>query len=289
MRILVLGRSGQVGWELCRALAPLGDVVAAGRGDVDLADADALRAFVRGAGADIVANAAAWTAVDAAEAHEAAAHAVNAVAPGVIAEAQRERGGVVLHYSTDYVFDGTKADAYDEADAPNPLGAYGRTKLAGEEAVRASGAAHVIVRTSWVYGLRGRNFLRTMIRLGAERDVLRVVNDQTGAPTWSRLIAEATAQLVARAHASLGDLSATYHLTAGGACTWHDFAVAIVERWHGEAGPRVEAVTTAAFGAPAPRPASSRLSCARLRRDFGIALPDWREALGLVHEEAAAR
>jgi dTDP-4-dehydrorhamnose reductase len=299
MRILVLGRQGQIGWELCRTLAPLGVVVAAGRQDVDLGDAGALRDFVRAARPDLVVNAAAWTAVDAAEDDEAAAYAINGIAPGVIAETLRELGGALIHYSTDYVYDGTKRDAYEETDAPNPQSAYGRTKLAGEDAIRAVAAPHLILRTSWVYGLRGRNFLVTMIRLGAEREVLRVVSDQNGAPTWCRLIAEATAQLIAgsgsaasagsAARPDVRDLRETYHLTSAGACSWHDFAEAIIRHWHGAAAPRVEAISTAEFGAPAPRPANSRLSCAKLAADFGIALPAWDDALRLVADEAADR
>jgi dTDP-4-dehydrorhamnose reductase len=288
MRLLVFGRGGQLGWELERALAPLGDVRALARADVDVTDSEAVAAAIRTARPDVVVNAAAYTAVDAAETDERRAYAVNAIAPGVMAETLRATGGMLVHYSTDYVFDGEKDDAYDEADTPNPLGAYGRTKLAGERAIRDVESPHVILRTSWVYGLRGRNFLLTMVRLGAERAVLPVVSDQTGAPTWCRLVAEATAQLLVARRDVLGDVRSTYHVACAGSCTWRDFAAAIVRRWYGARAPRIEAVTTEAFGAAARRPRNSRLSCARLAAETGIRLPDWEHALELVHAEAAS-
>jgi dTDP-4-dehydrorhamnose reductase len=286
VRILLFGGTGQVGRELRRALAPLGTITAPSRSDVPLDDADAVAAAVRAAAPDVLVNAAAYTAVDAAETDEPAAHAVNAVAPGVMADLLRGTGGTLVHYSTDYFFDGTKAGAYVESDTPAPLGAYGRTKLAGEEAVRAAGCGHVILRTSWVYGLHGTNFLRTMVRLGAERDTLRVVADQYGAPTWSRLIAGATAALLASARAELPDLRGTWHLAAGGVTSWHGFARAILGRWHAERSIDVVPIDTAAYGAPAPRPRNSRLDCGRIAADFGIALPDWKAALDLVREDA---
>jgi dTDP-4-dehydrorhamnose reductase len=286
MRLLVVGRTGQVGWELCRALAPLGEVIALSRADLDLGDADAIRTAIRRVRPDILLNAAAFTSVDAAETAEQEAYAVNAEAPAVMAGALRQSGGSLIHYSTDYVFDGTKDGAYREDDAPNPLGAYGRTKLAGEEAVRASGAAHIILRTSWVYGLRGRNFLLTMLRLSRQQDRLRIVDDQFGAPTWSRHIAVATALVIARGGLKLATLRATYHLSSRGSCSWHGFAEAIMQRWRGGSAPAIEAISTEAFGAAAPRPRNSRLDCGRIAADFGIALPDWRAVLDSVYEES---
>ena len=198
MRILVTGANGQVGWELQRTLQTLGDVVACDRGTLDLSDPDSIRGKVREIRPDVIVNAGAYTAVDRAESEPELAMAVNGVAPGVLAEEAKQLGALLLHYSTDYVFDGTKAEPYLESDAPNPVSVYGSSKLAGEKAVEAVGGAYLIFRTSWVYGGRGKNFLLTMLRLAGEREELRVVDDQFGAPTWCRTIAEATAQVVAK-------------------------------------------------------------------------------------------
>nr|WP_255210519.1 dTDP-4-dehydrorhamnose reductase [Methylogaea oryzae] len=223
MNILLTGKDGQVGWELQRALAPLGKVVAVGRDALDLADADGIRRVVRDVAPRLIVNAAAYTAVDKAESEPELAMAINGIAPGILAEEARRLGAGLIHYSTDYVFDGAKQGEYAEDDTPNPVSVYGQTKLAGERAVSSSGAEHLIFRTSWVYGLRGRNFLLTMLRLARERAELRVVADQVGAPTWSRMIAEATAIVVARWYEhSAGDatprpksgLSGIYHLAA---------------------------------------------------------------------------
>ncbi len=296
MKILLTGRDGQVGWELARALAPLGEVMALGRGDLDLADADAIRRTVRQAGPDLIVNAAAHTAVDRAQSEREAAFAINATAPGLLAEEAARLGAAIIHYSTDYVFDGRKNAPYQEIDAPHPLNAYGESKLAGEEAVKASGAAHLILRTSWVYGLRGRNFLLTMLRLAAERETLRVVDDQVGAPTWSRMVAEATAAIVAQAHAHggiarlLADKGGLYHLAAAGQTSWCGFARAIVAHApHLARRPSVQAISHAEYPLPAPRPAYSVLDCRRIGRVFGVALPDWKASLLMCLEEAAWR
>jgi dTDP-4-dehydrorhamnose reductase len=287
VRILLFGGSGQIGWELRRCLAPLGAVHSPPRQAVPLEDAAAIGRAVDALRPDAIVNAAAYTGVDAAEADHAAAHAINAVAPGNMAQAAARHGALLVHYSSDYVFDGLSDTPYVEADETAPLGVYGRSKLAGEEAVRAAGCPHLILRTSWVYGLRGSNFLKTMVRLGAERPELRVVSDQIGAPTWSRLVAEATAQLLVAARGTHGDLARTYHVCCAGETSWHGFAEAILARWYGAAAPAVRAVTTAEYGVPAPRPLNSRLSCDRIEADFGIRLPRWETALDLVREESA--
>lgn len=289
MRLLVVGSGGQVGFELQRALRPLGSVSSVDYPELDIADADALRAHIRTAQPDVLVNAAAYTAVDKAETDEATAMAVNGAAPGVMAEEMKRLGGLIVHYSTDYVFDGTKDGAWVEEDAPNPLSAYGRTKLAGERAVAAADGAHLIFRTSWVYGRRGANFMLTMIRLAKERDELRVVADQHGAPTWCRTLADATAEVIARAWVTpeervrtREELSGVYHLTNGGATTWHGFAAAIValapeleQRRHVKVTP----ITTAEYPLPARRPANSLLDNGKIERTFGVRQTPWETAL----------
>ena len=291
MKILVTGRNGQVGWELQRTLACLGDVVALDRTQINLADVDSIRQAVRHIGPDLIVNAGAYTAVDRAEEDRDAAMAVNGIAPGVLAEEARLLGAALIHFSTDYVFDGAKGAPYEEIDAPNPQSVYGVTKLAGEKAVAAVGAPHLTLRTSWVYGTRGRNFLLTMLRLSGERDELRVVDDQIGAPTWSRMIAEATAAIVAQGQAHggiarmLAERGGLYHLTAAGQTSWFGFASAIVSNL--SQAPRMTPITTAEYPLPAQRPAYSIMSSARLARTFGIELPDWRAALELCLAETA--
>lgn len=289
MRILLTGRDGQVGYELARTLAPLGELLALDRRALDLNDAGAIRARVREHRPDWIVNAAAYTAVDRAESEEDLALAINAAAPGVLAEEARRIGAGLLHYSTDYVFDGAQVAPYAEDDAPNPLNAYGRSKRAGEDAVRAAGAVHLILRTSWVYGLRGRNFLRTILRLAGERNELKVVDDQFGAPTWSRLIAESSALLLARLG---GDrdawqaLSGIYHLSAGGRISWHGFARAILERVPAERRPRLMPIPGTDFPTPARRPANSVLANDKLEIAFGLRMPAWEAGLALCMEEA---
>lgn len=278
-RILLTGKNGQVGWELQRALAPLGEVTAFDRGGLDLASPDRIAATVRELKPDIIVNAAAYTAVDKAEAEPQAAMTINATAPGILADEARPLGALLVHYSTDYVFDGTKPTPYTEDDAPNPLNAYGRSKLAGERAIRASGCRHLVLRTTWVYGNRGQNFLRTILRLAAEREQLRIVDDQFGAPTWSRLIAEATASMIAQHQPPEG----LFHLASGGATSWYGFARAILELTAGQRSrqPQVAPCTTAEYPLPAARPANSRLDCTKLAVAAGVGLPDWDAALAL--------
>lgn len=287
LRILLTGKDGQVGWELQRTLAPLGDIVAIGRQEVDLADPAALRAVVRQIKPELIINAAAYTNVDQAEEERELAMAVNGVAPGVLAEEARRLDAPIIHYSTDYVFDGRKAGAYAEEDAAAPLCHYGITKLAGEEAIRASAADHLIFRTSWVYGRRGRNFLNTLLRLAREGQPLRVVADQYGAPTWSRLVAEATALAVAKQFSPAWNSrrNGTYHLTCAGRTSWHGFAQAILD-WAQQGLPEAAPITTAEYLLLARRPANSVLANARIESAFGLRLPDWKAALEACLEEA---
>ncbi len=296
-RILLTGATGQVGFELLRALAPLGEVVATtrsgvlpGGGACEVADFDApssLAGLVARVAPDLVVNAAAWTAVDRAEAEPGACHRANAEAPGVLAAACAARGIPLWHYSTDYVFPGALDRPWREDDATGPLGAYGASKLAGEEAIRASGARHVIFRTAWVYGARGGNFLRTMLRVGAQRDALDVVADQVGSPTPARWIAATTAAAIAR-HP---DAHGTWHLVASGQASWHAFAEAIfadaVAAGLLARAPEVRAIPAADYPTPARRPAWSVLDASALARDLGLALPDWRIGLRQVIGELA--
>jgi len=291
--ILITGKNGQLGWELRRTLAPLGAVTAVDVEEMPLNDTDAIRRVIRKLRPTLVVNAAAYTAVDRAEDEPELAMAVNGVAPAVIADEVKRLGGGLVHYSTDYVFDGTKKGAYDEGDPPRPVSVYGETKLAGEAGVRGVGAPHLILRTSWIYGARGANFLRSILAAAAAGKPLRVVNDQHGAPTWCRMLAEATALALGQTGAAqrpdaLEDYGGTYHLAAAGETTWHGFAQAILalapQRVR-DACPGVTPVPASAWQAKARRPANSRLDCAKFRETFGFALPDWRESLNLVMEE----
>lgn len=282
MNILLLGKNGQVGWELQRALAPLGRITACDSDECDLADPAALRDLVRAVHPDAIVNAAAYTAVDRAESERDLAWAVNAAAPGVLAEEATRLDAWLVHYSTDYVFDGSKSGAYGEEDATAPLSVYGASKLAGEQAIAASGCRYLIFRTSWVYAARGGNFARTMLRLAQERESLRVVGDQFGAPTAAELIADVTAHCLRDAVRPGGDAClGLYHLVAGGETSWHGYARFVLQQAV-EAGIElrcapddVHAITTAEYPTPARRPANSRLDTARLQRVFGLTLPDW--------------
>ena len=274
--ILITGSAGQLGFELTRALAPHGNIAAFDHATLDLGDAAALVAAVRSVRPQLIVNAAAYTAVDRAESEPERAHVINATAPGIFAEEARRSGALLIHYSTDYVFDGTASAPYTEDAAPAPLNVYGRSKLAGERAIAASGAASLVLRTSWVYGLRGSNFLLTIRRLAAERDELRIVSDQFGVPNWSRALAEATAQLVSRGLSALTERAGLYHMSATGSTSWFDFARAIVGN---AARPRVVPISTADYLTAARRPAYAVLSSAKLERSFDVKLPDWHELL----------
>lgn len=298
MKILLLGKDGQVGWELQRSLVPLGELFAFGRAEADFGNPESLRALVRQVRPDLIVNAAAYTAVDKAENDEAAARSVNALAPGVLAEEARELGAWLVHYSTDYVFDGSKDGPWVETDPTNPLSAYGRTKLEGEERIRASGAHHLILRTSWVFAPRGSNFAKTMLRLAKEREQLSVVADQFGAPTGAELLADMTALAlyrIALLGADAAGLSGTYHLAAAGATTWHAYARHVLEqaRGHGavlKAGPdQVVPIAASAFPVPAARPANSRLDSSKFCASFGIQLPEWRHHVNRLVAELAAQ
>lgn len=298
MTSLVFGANGQVGQELLHALMALGEVVGTTRSGVrpdggaclkaDFADGESVVAVLEATQPARVINAAAYTAVDTAESEPVSAQAANAETPGAIARWCAANDVPLVHYSTDYVFDGAGVRPYRPDDATAPLGVYGATKLAGEEAVHAAGGRHLIFRTAWVYAAHGQNFLRTMLRVGAERDLLRVVADQIGTPTPAALIANVTAQVLQGEYTASG----TWHLTATGETSWHGFAEAIfagaVERGLIRRAPKVEAITTADYPTPARRPAYSRLDTNTLEHDFGIALPDWRAALDGVLDTLAA-
>ena len=274
--ILLTGARGQIGHELARLLPVHGDLIALDRAQLDLADADAVCATMRAARPQIVVNAAAYTAVDKAESDRELAFAVNARAPQILAEETKRLGGLLLHFSTDYVFDGSASEPYVEDAPAAPLNIYGQSKLDGERAIAASGCASLTLRTSWIYARRGRNFLLTMQRLAAERDELRVVADQFGVPNWARAVALAVARLVERGQPDLAERGGLYHLSGSGVASWFDFARAIigaVER------PRVLPITTAQYPMPARRPAYAVLSGAKFATTFGFGLPDWRVML----------
>ena len=293
MKILLTGKNGQVGFELQRALAPLGEVIAVDHAECDLASPEAIRRLVRETKPDIIVNPAAYTAVDKAESDQDLAVAVNATAPGIFGEEAAQLGALVIHYSTDYVFDGGKTGAYSEDDSTNPQSIYGKTKLAGEQALQQSGADHLIFRTSWVFGAHGGNFAKTMLRLAVDRDSLNVVADQYGAPTSAALIADITAQIIGqyqkqgRAAFPFG----TYNLVAEGVTTWHEYAQAVIRTAHA-AGQSlklqpeaIRPITTADYPVPAPRPANSRLDTRKLQETFGLHLPGWRNGLQHVLQQ----
>ena len=280
MRVLLLGRSGQVGYELQRLLAPDAQLIAPGRDEADLQQPESLRARLREWRPEVIVNAAAYTAVDAAEKEEALAHTINADAPRVLAQEAAQLGALLVHYSTDYVFDGTRREPYREDDPVAPASAYGRTKLAGEQAIRDSGCRHLILRTSWVYAPRGRNFVLTLLRLANERDELRVVADQVGSPTSARSLAVAT--VAALAAVGNKPVRQTCHATGNGVTSWHGFAERIVERGAALGLCRkvpVRPIATADYPTPARRPAYSVLDNGRLLAEWGIRLPGWEEAL----------
>ena len=280
MRILLTGKTGQLGWELERTLPPIGEVIAFGRAELDLADKDQIVSVVRSARPDVIVNAAAYTDVDRAEREPELAHAVNATGVATLAEEAKRAEILLIHYSTDYVFDGTKDEPYVEEDHPNPLNAYGQSKLAGERAVRDIDGAYLILRTSWVYAPRGRNFLLTIRRLLREREELRVVSDQTGAPTSAAALALATRELIIRHGVGvLSDASGLYHMTAGGFTSWHGFATEIARLENIGRPVRIIPITSSEYPTPARRPRNSRLSNEKLLQTFGIVLPHWEACL----------
>jgi dTDP-4-dehydrorhamnose reductase len=293
-RILVFGRTGQLGWELRHKLACLGEVAQVEYPEIDFRSPDSIRGAVRAAEPAVLINAAAYTAVDKAESDPEMAMAINGMAPGVLAEEAKRLGSILVHYSTDYVFDGAKQGPYVESDAPHPLSVYGRTKLAGDQAIEAVGGEYLILRTSWVYGARGSNFLLTMLRLARERAELRIVDDQIGAPTTSECIAQATgdllAQLLAPSGGGLGGRSGIYNLTSAGSTSWFGFARALLTQsaaTHGFTVPNLIPIGTSDYPTPAKRPANSRLCCKRVEETFGVIMPDWERALDLVLDTLA--
>ena len=295
MKILLLGKNGQVGWELQRALAPLGAMVALDRAGADglrgdLEDLEGLARTVRKLAPDVVVNAAAYTAVDKAETDVERAQRVNAEAPGVLAVAAAAVGALLVHYSTDYVFDGSGEQPWREDDTPAPLSVYGATKLEGEQHIQQTGCRHLILRTSWVYAARGGNFAKTMLRLGSERERLTVIDDQWGAPTGADLLADVTAHAVRHLQSRPGD-GGLYHCVAGGETTWHSYAKYVLEHAR-QAQPAIELkatevapVPTSAFPTPARRPHNSRLDTTRLQTTFGLVLPPWQQGVARILTE----
>ncbi|MCQ4319460.1 dTDP-4-dehydrorhamnose reductase [Stutzerimonas stutzeri] len=293
MKILVTGSTGQLSRELQLALAGEGKVLALGHKLLDLAEPAQIRRQVRLLRPDLIINAAAYTAVDPAQDDRERAFAVNAIGPGVLAEEAAALGVPLIHYSTDYVFDGRKTGPYSEEDVPAPLSVYGASKLAGEQAIQAVGGDHLILRTSWIYSLHGRNFLLTMQRLLQERDSLSVVDDEIGAPTWAGTIAAVTAEMVRKRRSGGGGPSGLYHLTSRGETSWYGFACQIAQHLQSQGllRARIEPILSADYPTAAQRPLNSRLSCARLQRDWQITLPDWETALqqclgGMPHAQA---
>lgn len=277
-KILVTGKNGQVGWELQRTLASLGQIIALDSQGMDLSDVDAIRRKVREVAPDIIVNPAAHTAVDKAESEPDLAMAINGTAAGVLAEEAKKLDALLIHYSTDYVFNGSKTSPYVETDTPDPQSVYGKTKLAGEQAIQAVGGKHLILRTSWVYGVHGGNFVKTILRLAKERSELRIVADQYGAPTWARLLAESTAQIIGKYSE---EKSGVYHLTPSGRTNWHQFAEEIVRlaRQYDNALKdkplTIHPIATHEYPLPAKRPANSSLSTEKIRKTFGLELPQW--------------
>jgi len=310
-RILLTGKNGQVGAELALLLPALGEVIALDRQDLDLSRPDDVRRTIQEICPALIINAAAYTAVDQAEKEEAVARAINADAPALMAQEAKKIGAGLVHYSTDYVFDGSKHSPYEENDRSNPVSVYGKTKLAGEQAIQQIGLPHLIFRTAWVYGTRGRNFLLTILRLASQREELGIVHDQFGAPTWCREIARGTVSVLKRLMAdqggslSLPEAGGLYHMTAAGVTTWHDFAEAILDEasrvppnlsWLSSAtggrtliAKRINPITTAQYPTPARRPAYSVLSNSRLAQDFGVQLAAWRTQLHAAVAESSAQ
>jgi len=294
MKILLTGSTGQVGWQLARALPALGtttEIIAPARRELDLTDSDALRRFVRATEPELIINAACFTAVDETETSPERATTVNGRAPGLLAELAATHGTALIHFSTDYVFDGRKRTPYEPEDEPNPINAYGRSKLLGEQAVRDAGGESLILRLSWVYGLRRRNFLRTMLQLASERDHLRVVDDQIGCPTPAHLVAKWTTQIIQSALAgapgcrTFDGRAGTYHLACAGQTSWYGFAQRIFELTGLDRKVTVEPIATSDYPTPAQRPKYSCLNCQRTVRSFSVELPHWDDALQQVISE----
>jgi len=285
MKILLLGKNGQVGFELQRTLALLGELMPFDQDVADFLNPQTVRDLIVRTSPNVIVNAAAYTAVDKAETDKSLCQAINAAGPGLLAEEAHARNALLVHYSTDYVYPGTNTEPYKEEAQVGPLSEYGRSKLEGDRLIQQSSAKHLIFRTSWVYGGRGQNFLLTMLRLAKERPELRIVSDQIGAPTWSRMIAEATALAIARAVESPAEYSGVYHLTAGGQTSWFGFTEAILDLFRLVPRPKLIPITTDQYPTPAKRPRYSVLSNDKFARTFGLRMPDWRVQLSLVAAE----
>lgn len=288
--ILITGKNGQVGWELQRALLPLGHIIALDRHTLDLTNNTAIQKTIQHIKPDVIVNAAAYTAVDKAEEEQKSAMQINGIAPGILAEEAKQQKALLIHYSTDYVFDGTKQTPYIESDEPKPINIYGTSKLAGEQAIQATNADHVILRTSWVYGSRGNNFLLTMLKLMKERENLSIIADQTGTPTWARLIAETTAHIVKQSLVERQQKifqSDLYHLTSSGHTTWHGFAEKIREIAQQQTTRdvlkirNITPISTAEYPTPAKRPQNSCMTRAKLQQKYNLIMPSWDTALEL--------
>jgi len=292
MKILLFGKTGQLGWELERTLAPLGEVHALGPDQLDLTRLDVLATWIRDLKPQVVVNASAYTAVDKAESEVDLARAINVDAPRVMAEEARALNAALIHYSTDYVFDGEKNSAYTEQDATNPLNEYGQTKLDGEGAIAQVGGAHVILRTSWVYSLRGEGFVTKVLKWARSQETLRIVSDQVGSPTWARMLAEVTSAMLARSSSSPHDYfierSGMYHLGGSGSVSRFDFTQAILRldpKPEEQIVKRLEPARTADFPTPALRPLKTVLDCSKFERIFGLSMPLWEDALRLAMGE----
>ena len=297
MKILLFGKVGQVGWELNRSLQPLGEVIALGIEDADFSKPESLRKIVQNISPNLIVNAVAYTVVDKAETEEELAYKINAIAPGVLAEEVLKLNALLVHYSTDYVFDGTKVTPYTEKDVPNPINAYGRTKLAGELAVQSSGCDYLILRTSWVYASRANNFMLTMLKLAQEREVLNIVADQVGAPTTARLIADTTILCVYQIMKEriAGDFSSDlYHLTASGRTSWHGFTKKIINIANLSlklqlTAKDIKAIPTSDYPTSATRPMNSQLALSKLEQEFNVVMPNWKQGCMLCVEEQFTR
>ncbi len=290
MRILLLGKNGQLGWELARCLPPLGEVVALDYPEINLAVPDSIRDVIRQVQPELIVNATAYTAVDQAESQWDLSYTINGSAPGILAEEARSLHAALIHYSTDYVFDGEKGQPYCESDSPEPLNVYGKSKLRGEQAIQAAGRAYLILRTAWVYSLRGDSFVRKVLQWARQSDTLRVVEDQVSNPTWARMLAEATALLLARGMGTIHEHTGLYHLAGSGYASRLDWAREILRLDPKRGEQSVKAVVpalTSDFPTPAPRPLFSALDCSLFQETFGIALPPWEVALQLAMAAAS--
>ena len=296
MKVLLFGKNGQVGWELNRSLQPLGEIVALDRSDADFSNPESLREIIQNIKPDIIVNAVAFTAVDKAEAEEELAEKINGLAPGVLADEAIKLKALLVHYSTDYVFNGAKDSAYLEIDDTCPINAYGRTKLSGEQAIQSSGCEYLVFRTSWVYASRGYNFLLTILKLAKERENLSIVSDQIGSPTTARLIADITLVSLQQSikERELGDFSSDlYHLSASGYASWYDFAQEIVNAVKQQSGEKLKIkdlkkIPSVDYPTPARRPNNSRLMLKKLEDKFGVDIPDWKNVLELCLEELSS-